>query len=86
MSVKIPRQMGAMDGPKWSATTTATQYRAPPKPQSWGQETQGTSSTWVDLFTTEINIDHDCMTAEVTMLHSSLKTVCNCALCWTDGA
>ncbi|KAF3833923.1 hypothetical protein F7725_025127 [Dissostichus mawsoni] len=36
MSVKIPR----MDGPKWSAATTATQYRAPPKPQSWGQETQ----------------------------------------------
>ncbi|XP_033980686.1 metadherin a isoform X2 [Trematomus bernacchii] len=44
MSVKIPRQMGAMDGPKWSATTTATQYRAPPKPQSWGQETQAWSS------------------------------------------
>ncbi|XP_034056795.1 metadherin a isoform X2 [Gymnodraco acuticeps] len=44
MSVKIPRQMGAMDGPKWIATTTATQYRAPPKPQSWGQETQAWSS------------------------------------------
>lgn len=43
MSVKIPRQMGAMEGTKWSAIPTSTHYRAPPKPQSWGQETQAWS-------------------------------------------
>lgn len=43
MSLKSPLQMGAMEGTKWSAIPTATHYRAPPKPQSWGQETQAWS-------------------------------------------
>ncbi|XP_034400710.1 metadherin a isoform X2 [Cyclopterus lumpus] len=43
MSLKTPCQMGAMEGTKWSAIPTATHYRAPPKPQSWGQETQAWS-------------------------------------------
>lgn len=41
MSLKIPRQ--TMEGAKWSAISTATHYRAPPKPQSRGQETQAWS-------------------------------------------
>ncbi|XP_068584547.1 metadherin a isoform X2 [Cebidichthys violaceus] len=40
----VSRQMGSMEGTKWSAAPTATHYRAPPKPQSWGQETQAWSS------------------------------------------
>ncbi|XP_041811246.1 metadherin a isoform X1 [Chelmon rostratus] len=40
MSMKIPGQMGAMEGTKWSGIHTATHYRAPPKRQSWAQETQ----------------------------------------------
>ncbi|XP_029299472.1 metadherin a isoform X2 [Cottoperca gobio] len=43
MSLKIPRQMGAVDGTKWSAISAPTHYRAPPKPQSWGKETQAWS-------------------------------------------
>lgn len=43
LSVRIPRQMGAMEGTKWGAIPMATHYRAPPKPQSWGQETQAWS-------------------------------------------
>ncbi|XP_031152094.1 metadherin a [Sander lucioperca] len=43
MSVKIPPQVGAMEGTKWSAIPTAAHYRAPPKPQSWRQETQAWS-------------------------------------------
>lgn len=54
MSVKIPPQVGAMEGTKWSAIPTAAHYRAPPKPQSWRQETQGNTCTWVDLFTSQI--------------------------------
>lgn len=56
MSMKMPGQMGAMEGTKWSAIHTATHYRAPPKRQSWGQETQGTIRTCVDLFTPQIEI------------------------------
>lgn len=51
MSLKIPGQMGAMEGTKWSAISTATHYRAPPKRQSWAQDSQGTTFIWVDLFT-----------------------------------
>ncbi|XP_042362429.1 metadherin a isoform X2 [Plectropomus leopardus] len=40
LSVKVPRQMAAMEGTKWNTMPTATHYRAPPKTQSWGQETQ----------------------------------------------
>ncbi|XP_059205571.1 metadherin a isoform X2 [Centropristis striata] len=43
ISLKMPRQMGAMEGTKWSSIPTATHFRAPPKPQSWGQETQAWS-------------------------------------------
>nr|XP_033492130.1 metadherin a isoform X2 [Epinephelus lanceolatus] len=43
LPVKIPRQMGSMEGTKWSAISTATHYRPPSKPQSWGQETQAWS-------------------------------------------
>lgn len=39
-SLKSPSQMGAMEGTKWSAIPTAPHYRAPSKPQTWGQETQ----------------------------------------------
>ncbi|TNN48071.1 Protein LYRIC [Liparis tanakae] len=42
-SSKSPSQMGAMEGTKWSAIPTATHYRAPSKPQTWGQETQAWS-------------------------------------------
>ncbi|KAM8841332.1 metadherin a isoform 2-T3 [Spinachia spinachia] len=34
------RQTGAVEGTKWGGVPAATHYRAPPKPQSWGQETQ----------------------------------------------
>ncbi|KAE8281864.1 Protein LYRIC Lysine-rich CEACAM1 co-isolated protein Metadherin Metastasis adhesion protein [Larimichthys crocea] len=40
ISVKIPGQMGSVEGPKWSAISTASHYRAPPKRQSWAQDTQ----------------------------------------------
>ncbi|XP_032390897.1 metadherin a [Etheostoma spectabile] len=43
MSVKIPAQVGAMDGTKWSTIPTTAHYRAQPKPQSWRQETQAWS-------------------------------------------
>lgn len=43
MSMKIPGQMGAMEGTKWSAIHMTSHYRAPPKHQSWGQETQAWS-------------------------------------------
>ncbi|XP_041664691.1 metadherin a isoform X2 [Cheilinus undulatus] len=36
----IPGQMGAMEGSKWSAIPAATHFTAPPKHQSWAQETQ----------------------------------------------
>ncbi|XP_020490367.1 metadherin a isoform X2 [Labrus bergylta] len=39
----IPGQMGAMEGAKWSAIPATTLYRAPPKRQSWAQETQAWS-------------------------------------------
>ncbi|XP_054461413.1 metadherin a isoform X2 [Anoplopoma fimbria] len=42
-SLKIPRPMAVMEGTKWSSIPTATHYRAPPKTQSWGQETQAWS-------------------------------------------
>ncbi|XP_037649969.1 metadherin a isoform X2 [Sebastes umbrosus] len=43
MSLKSPRQTGAMEGTNWSAISTAKPYRATPKPQSWRQETQAWS-------------------------------------------
>ncbi|KAM6974553.1 metadherin a isoform 2-T2 [Tautogolabrus adspersus] len=39
----IPGQMGAMEGAKWSAIPATTHYRAPPKRQSWAQDTQAWS-------------------------------------------
>ncbi|XP_038581824.1 metadherin a isoform X2 [Micropterus salmoides] len=42
-TLKISGAMDAMEGTKWSAITTATHYRAPPKRQSWAQETQAWS-------------------------------------------
>lgn len=41
MPLKISGQIGGMEGTKWSNIHTATHYRAPPKRQSWAQETQG---------------------------------------------
>ncbi|KAK9526797.1 hypothetical protein VZT92_015478 [Zoarces viviparus] len=49
------RQMGAMEGTKWSAVPTATHYRAPPKPQSWGQETQAAWSGIDGRIKTDLN-------------------------------
>ncbi|XP_062291556.1 metadherin a isoform X3 [Scomber scombrus] len=43
ISLKIPGQMGTMEGTKWSAIHTNTHYRTQPEPQSWGQETQAWS-------------------------------------------
>ncbi|XP_039977445.1 metadherin a isoform X2 [Xiphias gladius] len=40
ISVKLPGQMGAMGGTKWSNMPTASHYRAPVEPQRWSQETQ----------------------------------------------
>lgn len=40
ISMKIPGQMGPMEGNKWSAMSTAAHYRAPPKRQSWAQAPQ----------------------------------------------
>lgn len=58
ISVKIPGQMGSVEGPKWSAISTASHYRAPPKRQSWAQDTQGSISVWVHTFyATNIDID-----------------------------
>lgn len=45
ISMKIPGQIGGMEGTKWSTIHTAAHYRAPPKRQSWAQEKQGTTST-----------------------------------------
>uniref|UniRef100_UPI0037E7CF72 metadherin a n=1 Tax=Semicossyphus pulcher TaxID=241346 RepID=UPI0037E7CF72 len=39
----IQGQMGAMEGTKWSSVSTATHFRAPPKRQSWAQDTQAWS-------------------------------------------
>ncbi|XP_074543049.1 metadherin a [Halichoeres trimaculatus] len=36
----IPGQISAMEGTKWSAIPETAHYRAPPKRQSWAQETQ----------------------------------------------
>uniref|UniRef100_A0A3Q3XKS4 Uncharacterized protein n=1 Tax=Mola mola TaxID=94237 RepID=A0A3Q3XKS4_MOLML len=41
----ISMKMRGMGAPKWDAIHTATHYRAPPKHQSWTQETQGTPTT-----------------------------------------
>ncbi|KAM7373233.1 hypothetical protein PAMP_008103 [Pampus punctatissimus] len=40
ISLKIPGQMGTMEGTKWSAIHTNPHYRTQPEPQSWAQETQ----------------------------------------------
>lgn len=40
LSMKIPGQMGAMEGTKWSTIPTATHYRTQPEPQPWAQESQ----------------------------------------------
>ncbi|XP_068189832.1 metadherin a isoform X2 [Antennarius striatus] len=40
VSMKIPGQMGATEGAKWSSVHTATHFRAGPKRQSWAKETQ----------------------------------------------
>ncbi|XP_037329854.2 metadherin a isoform X1 [Pungitius pungitius] len=39
----VSRQTGSVEGTKWSGVPPAAQYRPPPKPQSWGQETQAWS-------------------------------------------
>lgn len=43
ISLKIPGQMGTMEGTKWSAIHTNPHYRTQPEPQSWAQETQGST-------------------------------------------
>ncbi|KAF3707412.1 Protein LYRIC Lysine-rich CEACAM1 co-isolated protein Metadherin Metastasis adhesion protein [Channa argus] len=40
VSLKIPGQMGTVEGPKWSTISTAPHYRATVEPQRWGQEPQ----------------------------------------------
>ncbi|XP_026156518.1 metadherin a isoform X2 [Mastacembelus armatus] len=40
ISLKLPGQISAMEGTKWSTISTAPHYRAPAEPQCWGQETQ----------------------------------------------
>ncbi|KAM9838613.1 metadherin a [Aulostomus maculatus] len=39
-SLKIPGQMGSMEGTKWGAVPSAPHYRTQPEPQSWTQESQ----------------------------------------------
>ncbi|XP_076610422.1 metadherin a isoform X1 [Chaetodon auriga] len=55
MSMKIPGQMGVMEGTKWSAIHTAAHYRAPPKRQSWAKETQVAWSGIDGRIKTDIN-------------------------------
>ncbi|XP_044026614.1 metadherin a isoform X2 [Siniperca chuatsi] len=50
MSLKIPCQMGT----KWSDITTAPHYRAPPKRQTWAQDTQAWSGI-DDRIKTDLN-------------------------------
>ncbi|XP_008299232.1 metadherin a isoform X2 [Stegastes partitus] len=40
LSMKIPGQMGSMEGAKWSTIPTASHYRTQPEPQPWVQESQ----------------------------------------------
>lgn len=40
ISLKIPGQIGAMEGTKWTTIPTSTHYRTQPEPKSWAQETQ----------------------------------------------
>ncbi|XP_068603333.1 metadherin a [Brachionichthys hirsutus] len=43
--LKVPGQVEAKEGTKWSSIHTATHYRTPPKRQSWVPDAQGTSSS-----------------------------------------
>ncbi|XP_071355783.1 metadherin a isoform X2 [Trachinotus anak] len=43
ISMKLPGQMGAMEGTKWSNLPTAPHYRVPAEPQRWTQEAQAWS-------------------------------------------
>ncbi|XP_070778342.1 metadherin a [Enoplosus armatus] len=47
--------MGTMEGTKWSAITTATHHRAPPKRQSWAQETPAAWSGIDGRIKTDLN-------------------------------
>ncbi|XP_070701968.1 metadherin a [Pempheris klunzingeri] len=55
ISAKIPGQMGVMEGTKWSGISTAAHYRAPPKRQSWAQETQAAWSGVDGRMKTDLN-------------------------------
>ncbi|XP_034560577.1 metadherin a isoform X2 [Notolabrus celidotus] len=48
-------QMGAMEGTKWSAIPETAHYRAPPKRQSWAQETQAAWSGMDGQMKTNLN-------------------------------
>ncbi|XP_018553528.1 metadherin a isoform X3 [Lates calcarifer] len=43
IALKLPGQMGAMEGTKWSNMPSAPHYRAPAEPKHWAQETQAWS-------------------------------------------
>ncbi|KAM9384653.1 metadherin a [Pholidichthys leucotaenia] len=53
--LKIPGQMGGMEGTKWSGITTASRYMAQPEPQSWAQGSQGAWSGIDNRIKTDIN-------------------------------
>ncbi|XP_071378206.1 metadherin a isoform X1 [Centroberyx affinis] len=55
ISMKIPGQMGTMEGDKWSAIPTAPRHRAQPERRSWGQETQATWSGIDGRMKTDLN-------------------------------
>ncbi|XP_029369867.1 metadherin a isoform X2 [Echeneis naucrates] len=48
ISTKVPGQMGAMEGRKWSNMPTAPHYRVPAEPQCWTQETQVAAWSGID--------------------------------------
>ncbi|XP_068431502.1 metadherin a isoform X3 [Clinocottus analis] len=67
MSLKSPRQMGSIEGTKWSATPTVTHYKASPKPQSWGQETQ---AAWSGI-DSRMKTDHNPVTFSMLGLNTT---------------
>nr|XP_020452996.1 protein LYRIC isoform X1 [Monopterus albus] len=48
ISLKLPGQMSAMEGTKWSTISSAPHYRASAEPQRWGQETQVPAWSGID--------------------------------------
>lgn len=55
LSLKIPGQMGAMEGTKWSSIPTATHYRTQPERQKWAQESQAAWSGIDGRIKTDLN-------------------------------